>query len=60
METRFPHLTTLLIGETAKLADPLEPLCRALSEQALRRGPGSDIAAAKLEGIRCAELRRRA
>lgn len=57
METRFPHLTTLLIGQTAKLADPIPPLCEALAEQVRRRGPGSDIAAAKLEGIRCVQLR---
>lgn len=59
-DTRFPALTHLLCGPAAKLADPLEPLCRSLSEQARRRGPGSDIAAAKLEGIRCAQLRGRA
>jgi hypothetical protein len=51
----YERLHTLLTGEPLKPA-ALPQLGQALSEQIKRGGRGSDIAAAKLAGVRLAEM----
>lgn len=53
----FEPLFSTLTGEIPR-KPMLDALCGALAQQISRRGPGSDLAAAELKGIRAAQLAR--
>lgn len=50
------HLKSWLGHGEPRTPQALDDLCRALSEQVKRKGPGSDLAAAKLQGVKIATL----